>query len=79
MEQGSAKAAVSKRKRRKKRLRAAGKTCAVRPYGKEEAEFREEGEAEEVSNHFHLGLSQQFLLWMDPGQSQPSGHNHCII
>lgn len=73
------KADVSKRKRRKERLRAAGKARALIASGTEEAELEDEGEDGEVSNYLHLGLTQQFLLWMDPGQSQPSGHSHCVI
>jgi len=78
LKQGKAvgKASAAKRERRKERLTAAGKTHAVRASGMREAGFGEEGETQKVSNRFHLGLAQQFLLWMDPGQRQPSGHSH---
>lgn len=41
-----------------------------------EADIGKTEEAGKVSNLFNLGLAQQFLLWMDPGQCQPSGHSH---
>lgn len=53
---------------------AAGKTHAVHASGMGEAGIAEEGETQKVSKLFLP--AQQFLLWMDPGQPQPSGHSY---